>query len=252
MPPHLPSLGSRSIRSPNVPAPDTPGGGVLALAIALGLAYILLFIADYHQMNAVAWWTAPIVLFASLIGAFALSSMLGGDIANYQRLELDLSRTVIAYVGSSSAPASDAPLAGVWRAYIGAAEESRRVARAHAYALGFFMIAGFVALPATLLVALGIVTTSESVVALGVFVTWFAFAFLVAGTGCLALTVGYSNPVPGFDRVAARRWRRNSGRQQAVEGALSEVSWLGEFLRGARESYISPAGPSILPSWREL
>lgn len=240
------------MRSPNVPSPDTPGGGVLALAFTLGLAYVVLFIADYHAMTALAWWFAPITLFASLIGAFALGTMLGGDIAAYQRLELDLSRTVIAYVGSSSAPASDAPLAGVWRAYIGAAEESRRVARAHSYSLGFFLYAGWFALPASLLVALGLVTSTESLVGLGVFVAWFAFAFLVAAAGCIALTVGYSNPVPGFDRIAARRWRRNSGRQQAVEGALSEVPWLGEFVRGARESYISPAGPSVLPSWREL
>lgn len=238
---------------PWLPPPDTPGGGVLALAFSLGLAYIIVFVAAYSTMtSALALWIAPISLFAGLLGAFALATMLGGDISAYQRLELDLSRTVLAYVGSGSPPPSDAPLAGVWRAYVAAAEESRRVARAHAYALGFFTLAALFALPATLLVGLGAVATTRSVVGLGLFVDWFAFAFLVAGAGAVALTVGYSNPVPGFERVAARRWRRNAGRQQAVDGALSEVSWLGEFVRGARESYVSTSGRSVLPSWREI
>ncbi len=224
---------------------------MLALAFGLGLAYLVVFIADYNALVSLALWVVPIALFAALVAAFALATMLGSDISNFQRLELDLSRTVLAYVSSGSPPPSDAPLAGVWRAYVGAAEESRRVARAHAYALGFFMIAALFALPATLLVGLGAVLTVQNLVGVGVFVAWFAFGFLGAGAVAVAGTVGYASPIPGFDRIAARRWRRNSGRQQAVEGALGEVSWLGEFVRGARESYVSPAGPSVIPSWRE-
>ncbi len=224
---------------------------MLALAFGLGLAYLVVFIADYNALVALALWVVPIALFAALVAAFALATMLGSDISNYQRLELDLSRTVLAYVSSGSPPPSDAPLAGVWRAYVGAAEESRRVARAHAYALGFFMVAALFALPATLLVGLGAVLAVQNLLGVGVFVAWFAFGFLAAGAVAVAGTVGYATPIPGFDRIAARRWRRNSGRQQAVEGALGEVSWLGEFVRGARESYVSPAGPSVIPSWRE-
>ncbi len=238
-------------RTPRVPAPDTPGGGILALAFAAGLAYILVFVAAYDPMRSLALWVAPVALFAALLGAFALATMLGGDITAYQRLELDLSRTVLAYVGSGSPPASDAPLAGIWRAYVSAAEESRRVARAHAYALGFFTLAAVFALPAALLVGLGSVLTTRDLVGLGLFLDWFAFALLVAGAGSVSFTIGYSSPVPGFERVAARRWRRNAGRQQAVDGALGEVSWLGEFVRGARESYVSTSGRSVLPSWRE-
>lgn len=224
---------------------------VLVVAMGLAVVYLLVLLSDQTRLNSLALWVSSIALLSSLIGAFSLGTMLGGDIANYQRLELDLSRTVIAYVGSGSAPASDAPLAGVWRAYVGAAEESRRMARAHAYALGFFLLAGFCALPATLIVGLGTIGFSQGMLTFGMFVNWFAFGFLVAAAGTVLLTVGYSNPVPGFERIAARRWRRNSGRQQAVEGALSEVSWLGEFVRSARESYVHTAGPSVVPSWRE-
>ena len=251
MPPFARSIESRWSRMPAPPAPDTPGGMVLAVAMGLAVVYLLVFMSDYTRLTSLGLWVTAVALLSSLIGAFSLGTMLGGDIANYQRLELDLSRTVIAYVGSGSAPASDAPLAGVWRAYVGAAEESRRMARAHAYALGFFLLAGVFALPATLIVGLGTIGFSQGVLGFGMFVNWFAFAFLVAGAGTVLLTVGYSNPVPGFDRIAARRWRRNSGRQQAVEGALAEVSWLGEFVRGARESYVHTAGPSVIPSWRE-
>ncbi len=251
MPPIARPIGSRWTRTPSLPPPDSPGGAVLALAFGLGLAYIIVFIAEYNSLVSLALWVVPVALFATIIGAFATATMLGADINTFQRLELDLSRTVLAYVSSGSPPPSDAPLAGVWRAYVGAAEESRRMARAHAYALGFFVVAAWFALPATLLVGLGAVLAVQNLTGVGVFVAWFAFGFLVAGAVATAGTVGYSTAVPGFDRIASRRWRRNSGRQQAVEGALGEVSWLGEFVRGARESYVSPAGPSIIPSWRE-
>lgn len=251
MPPIVRSTQSAWSRGPNLPSPDTPGGTILSVAFGLGLVYLIVFMSEYSAMTSLGLWIVTVALFASLIGAFSLGTMLGNDIATYQRLELDLSRTVIAYVGSGTPPASDAPLAGVWRAYVGASEESRRMARAHAYALGFFVVAGLFALPGTLLVGLGAVASFQNLVGLGLFLTWFAFAFLVAAAGAVVLAVGYSNPVPGFERIAARRWRRNAGRQQAVDGAFAEVAWLGEFVRGARESYVHPVGPSVIPSWRE-
>jgi hypothetical protein len=251
MSPSARSNESSWFRTPHLPASDTPGGTILAFAFGLAVIYLVVFVSDYSAMTSLALWIAPIALFAALVGAFALGTMLGADIATYQGLELDLSRTVLAYVGAGTPPASDAPLSGIWRAYVGAAEESRRMARAHAYALGFFVAAGLFALPGTLVVGLGAVAASQDLLGFGLFLLWFAFGFLVAGAGNVVLSVGYSNPVPGFDRIAARRWKRNAGRQQAVDGAYSEVAWLGEFVRGARESYVHPAGPSVIPSWRE-
>lgn len=125
------------------------------------------------------------------------------------------------------------------------------MARSHAYGLGFFTLAGVLALAASLLVALGAVTTSQNVVGLGMFVEWFTFVFLAAGAASVLASVGYASSVPVYETVAPRRWRRNAGRQQAVEGAVSEIAWLSEYARGARESRISPAGPSIIPSWHE-
>ncbi len=236
-----------------VPPPDSVGGGVLAVSVAFALFYLLLFVADYNRMTspAIALLATSLSLVVALIPAFSLGSMLGTDLATFQGLELELARTVLAYSGSGTLPPSDAALAGVWRAHIAAAEESRRMARSHAYALGLFTFAGMSALLATLLAWLGTLTTTQNAVGLGMFFEWFAFAGLVAGAGAVVATVGYSSPVPGFDLLAARRWRRNAGRQQAIDGALSEVGWLSEFARSARETRLSTIGPSVIPAWRE-
>jgi hypothetical protein len=234
-----------------LPPPDTREGAVIALATTFGLVYILLLVAQYNAMTGLAFVVTTFSLLASLIAAFALSGALGADIATYQRLELELARTVLAYVGTGTPPPSDAPLAGVWRAHVAAAEESRRMARAHAYALGLFTGAGVLSLAAVLLAGLGTVVHVQDVLGLGMFVEWFAFTFLIAGAASTLISVGYASPVPFYERLAPRRWHRNAGRQHAVEGAVSEVGWLSEFARGARESRISPAGRSMIPSWQE-
>ncbi len=244
-------LRSKWKQSGGVPKPDTPGGMVLALALGLSLAYVLLFAADFHAMAAVAWIVTSVSLVLAVIGAFSLANMLGHDIGSYQRLELDLARTVLAYSNSGSAPASDAPLSGVWRAYVGAAEESRRMARTHAYALGPFIAAGALSLGAALISGLALVTSTLNVAGFAMFVELFAFAFLVIGAGSILLTVGYASPVAGFNVFAARRWRRNSGRQQAVEEAVGGIPWLAEFIRSVRESYVEPIGPTVVPGWRD-
>lgn len=233
------------------PPPDTREGGVLAAAIGFALVYVLLLIAAYHAMAEVAFEVTTFSLLASLVPAFALATMLGSDISTFQRLELELARTVLAYVGSGTPPPSDSPLAGVWRAHVAASEESRRMARAHAYALGLFTAAGMLSLGATLLVGLGTVVKVENVVGLGMFVEWFAFAFLVAGAGSVLASVGYAASESIFEVLVPRRWRRNAGRQQAVDGAVSEIAWLSEYSRGARESRMSPSGPPMIPSWHE-
>lgn len=250
------TAGSKSLRqrwkeSGGAPPPDTPGGLALAAGFAAGLIYILLLVADYNAMTALAWSVTSLSILIAVVGAFALATMLGSDIAAYQRLELDLARTALAYVGSGSAPAPDTPLAAVWRAYVGASEESRRVARSHAYGLGLFLAAGVLSLPAVLLTALGILTSAQNVIGLGMLIELFAFFALVVGAGTLLATVGYSGPVPGFELIAARRWKRNRGRADAVRSSFSDIPWLAEFARGAHESRLEPSGPSVLPSWRD-
>ena len=239
----------RSRLSP--PAPDTQEGAVIALAAVFGLVYIVLLVGQYDRMTALAFPVASLSLVVSLLGAFALSAMLGGDISTFQRLELELARTVLAYAGSGSPPPSDAPLAGVWRAHVAGAEEYRRMGRAHAYALGLFSAAGVLSLAAVLLAGLGVATATQDAGGLAMLVEWFAFTFLAAAAGCVLLSVGYASSVSVYDTLAPRRWRRNAGRQEAVDGAVGEIAWLAEFSRGARESRISPSGPSVIPSWRE-
>ena len=234
-----------------VPQPDSREGAALAVAAAFALVYIVVLVAVYGPMTRIAFEVTSLSLLVSLVAAFSLSSMLGADIAAYQRFELELARTVLAYVGSGSPPASDAPLAGVWRAHVAAAEESRRMARAHSYALGLFMFAGVISMVALLLSGLGVVTATQNVRGLGMFLEWFAFAFLTAGAVSVVSTVGYSASEEVYEVFAPRRWRRNSGRQQAVEGAVSEIGWLAEFARGAREARPSPSGRSMIPSWQE-
>jgi len=241
--------GLRARLSP--PPPDSEEGLVLALAFAAALIYLVLLIADYHVMTTLAFAATALTLVIGLIAAFSLASMLGTDIANYQRLDLELSRTVLAYASSGTPPASDAPLAGVWRAHVAASEESRRMSRAHAYALGLFTFAAGLSLGAVLLSALGTVTVTESVRGVGMLVEFVAFTFLVAGAGAVLFSVGYSHPVTIFETFAPRRWRRNSGRQAAVDSAVGEIGWLAEFSRGARESKMSSRGPGTIPSWRE-
>jgi hypothetical protein len=238
-------------RKIDLPQPDTAEGAVVGFAVAAGLSYILLLVGDYNRLLASAYTFTSLSLIVSLIGGFALAVMLGNDIATFQRLELELARTVLAYAGSATPPQSDAPLAGVWRAHIAAAEESRRVARSHAYALGLFAIAAVVSLTAVLVAVLGTVMAVRDVRGFALFIEWFGFTFLIAGAGAVLGTIGYAEPVPFFESFSPRRWRRNAGRQVAVDGAVSEVAWLAEFARGARESRISPGGPSVIPSWRE-
>ncbi len=245
------SFRERWKESGGAPEPDTPGGLAIAAGLSGGLIYLLLLVADYNPMTGLAWPVTALSLLLAVVGAFALASMLGSDIAAYQRLELDLARTALAYIGSGSAPAPDTALAGVWRAYVGASEESRRVARSHAYALGAFVGAGVLSLAAVLLTGLGIVVSSHDLVGLAMLVELFAFVFLIVGAGTVLATVGYSGPVPGFELIAARRWKRNQGRAAAVKSSFDDIPWLAEFVRSAHESRPEPSGPSVLPSWRE-
>jgi len=251
MPPIDSSTADRWRARLTLPELDTREGVVLAFASTFALVYIVVLVAAYNAMTSLAFAITGFSLLASLIPAFALGTMLGDDITSFQRLELELARTVLAYVGSGSPPPSDAPLAGVWRAHVAGAEESRRMARTHAYALGFFTAAGAFALAATLLSGLGAVMGVQNVSGLGMFVEWFAFTLLAAGAGSILASVGYASSVPFYDTWVPRRWRRNAGRQKAVDGAVTEVAWLAEFARGARDARISPAGPSMIPSWRE-
>lgn len=125
------------------------------------------------------------------------------------------------------------------------------MSRAHAYGLGLFSLAAIASLIAVLLASLGTVTHTQDLRGLGMLVEWAAFTALVAGAGSVLFSVGYAEPVPIYETLAPRRWRRNSGRQSAVDSAVGEIAWLAEFSRGARESRMSSRGPGTIPSWRE-
>jgi len=228
-----------------LPPPDSPGGLAIAVASLFAVVYGVLFVADYSAMLSLAWWLVSIALIVGAVGTFALATMLGGDIATYQRLDLDLARTVIAHLSENKSPEPDAALAGVWRAYVTVADESRRVARVHAYAFGPFLWGTVLSLAAGLLTGLGTLTTTANVLGIALVVEFFGFTLLLIGGAALVLTVGYSNPVDGFDHLAAHRWRRNAARLPAVEEALSSVPWLPEFHRGVRESRTDPTDSTL-------
>ncbi|HTW55783.1 MAG TPA: hypothetical protein VMG36_04965 [Thermoplasmata archaeon] len=224
----------------NLPPPDSPGGAAFAIAFAAGLVYLIVFIAAYPGMASLGLWLTTTALVGGVIATFALGGMLGTDIATYQRLELDVARTVLAHLNANDAPGPEAPLGGVWRAYVTVADESRRVARVHAYAFGPFLWGTVISLGAALIAGLGAVTRTANTTGFGVLVGLIGFSLLILGAATLLLTVGYADEVAGYRRFAARRWRRNSTRLPAVEEALSGVPWLPEFHRGVRESRTDP------------
>jgi hypothetical protein len=125
------------------------------------------------------------------------------------------------------------------------------MARAHAYSVGLFTWAGGLSLSSVLLVGLGVVSGTSDVIGLGMFFEWFAFTFLAAGAFAVLASAGYASSTRFYEGFAPRRWRRNAGRQRALDGAVSEIPWLSEYSRGAREARVSPAGPSIIPTWHE-
>lgn len=236
---------TKGVESFTLPPPDSPGGLAIAVASLFGLVYVILLLAEYPAMVSHAWWITSTSLIVGVIGTFALGTMVGGDIATYQRLDLDLARTVIAHMTSNTSPEPETPLAGVWRAYITVADESRRVARVHAYAFGPFLWGTLLSLAAALVAGLGVITSTTNVVGAGLLVEAVGFTLLLVGASALALTVGYSNPVAGFDRLASHRWRRNTARLPAVEEAISSVPWLPEFHRGVRESRTDPSDSTL-------
>ncbi len=229
----------------SVPPPDSMGGAAIAIGVLFALVYGLLLIAQYPAMLSVSVWLVSLALVVGAVGSFGLATMIGSDIANYQRLELDLARTILGHLSTSSAPGPDAPLAGTWRAYVAVADESRRVARVHAYAFGPFLWGTLFSLVAALLIGLGTVTAASDVMGLALWAELIGFSLLLVGGAALLLTVGYSEAVPGFDRFAAHRWRRNSTRLPAVEEAIESVPWLPEFHRGVRESRTEPAASTL-------
>jgi hypothetical protein len=228
-----------------MPPSDSPGGAAIGIAALFVVVYVVLFLATYNTMVATALWITSVALLAGIIATFSLGSMMGTDIATFQRLELDLARTVLAHLGSNDAPGPEAPLAGIWRAYVAVADESRRVSRVHAYAFGAFFYGTLFSLGSSLLVAMGVLSSTNNVIGLALLVELVGFAFLFMGAMALVLSVGYPGEVAGFHRLAARRWRRNSARLPAVEEALSNVAWLPEFHRGVRESQTHPRDSTL-------
>ncbi|MFY9717417.1 MAG: hypothetical protein WAK40_05730 [Thermoplasmata archaeon] len=235
----------RSLAAISLPPPDSPGGLAVATASLFALVYALLLVAEYNGMLSLSAWVVTTPLIVGAVGTFALATMLGGDISTYQRLDLDLARTVIAHLSENKSPEPDAALAGIWRAYVTVADESRRVARVHAYAFGPFLWGTLFSLGAALVVALGLLTSTLDLVGLGLLIELVGFTLLLVGGAALVLTVGYATPVDGYDRLAAHRWRRNAARLPAVEEALSSVPWLPEFHRGVRESRTDPTDSTL-------
>lgn len=228
-----------------LPPPDSPGGRAFAIAFLFGLVFAVLLIGAYNTMVVLAPWITTTALLGGVIGTFALGGMLGTDIATFQRLELDVARTVLQHINANDAPGPEAPLGGVWRAYVTVADESRRVARVHAYAFGPFLWGTILSLGAALLSGLGILTTTKDLVGLGLVLELAGFTLLLVGAATLLMTVGYAGEVAGYHRFSARRWRRNAARLPAVEEALGSVPWLPEFHRGVRESRTNPEASTL-------
>lgn len=209
-----------------LPPPDSPGGLVVLGAIILGTAYVLLLVGAYTSLAAEAGRFIPLNLVLAVVVAFFLVSMIGSDRSRATQFELEFARTVQAHLAAGETLVEASPLGGILKEYARAADEQRRLAREHVYAAGPALYSSVLAVAATLLIGLAYVTGSPSaLIGLGLLAGLGAFVLLALTAGALALSIGRSAEVSGFDTIALRRWSRISRPSFPFTHSLTDVPW---------------------------
>lgn len=238
------SAGGWTIPSP--PSPDTPEGRTLIYALVVGVAYVLLLVADATTLanDSAGFIELPLIL--GTIASFATAGMLAADYARVRTLDLELARTVSVHRTADLMPLSDSPLAEVMREYARAAMEYRRSARSHAYAAGPIVWGTLVAFAATVSWGVGLATGTTWPVYLALVVELPALVLLTFGVAVLGTTIGANRSVAGFDLLTPRRWRRFDQFTKAIEETIRICPWLDDYSRALRASFVG-GGVGDLP-----
>lgn len=215
---------------PSVPEPDTPEGRVLVYALVVSIAYILFLVVDSTTLANQSGSFIQLPLILGTIMSFTLGVLLGADYARARHFELELARTVSVHSDAGQLPEEDSPLGRVLKEYARAADEHRRYARAHAYAVGPAIWGSLCALAATVSWGFSVGSGATWLAYLALVIEIPAFALLVLSVSIAGTAVGLFRPVPGFDGLTPRRWRRFAEKVPAVEEAVHTCPWLEEFV----------------------
>lgn len=223
------TLGSKPPLGVGLPAPDSPGGIALLMGIAFGTLYLLLFVGAYSALCAQALWIVTLTLVLGVVVSLLLVSMVGSDRARATAFELEFARTVQAHLAAGETLVEASPLGGILRGYATAAQEQRRAAREHVYTASPALYSTALALVATLVVGLGYVAGGDpNTIGVGMFIELGAFFFLALTAAALALSVGRSSDVRGFDIIVLRRWSHVARASFPYTHSLTEVPWAAD------------------------
>ena len=226
---------------PSPPPPDTPEGRALIYALVLGVAYVLLLVADATTLanDSAAFIELPLIL--GTVASFAIASMLASEYARIRNLDLELARTVSVHRTSDQMPEPESPLGNVMKEYARASMEFRRSARSHAYAAGPIVWGTLVAFWAMVSWGVGLATGTTWLVYFALVVEIPALALLTFGIAVLGTTVGVNRRVDGFDALTPRRWRRFDQQTRTIEETIRICPWLDQFSRDLHASFLGGA-----------
>ncbi len=212
-----------------LPPPDSPGGLAILGGIILGTLYLLLFVGAYSALCAEALWIVTLNLVLGVVVSLFLVSMTASDRARATAFELEFARTVQAHLAAGEALVEASPLGGILRGYANAAHEQRRGAREHVYAASPALYSTAIALVSTLIVGLAYVAGGDpNTIGVAMLFELAAFFLLAVTAGALALSVGRSGQVTGFDAFVLRRWSQVTRPSFPFTHSLIEVPWAAD------------------------
>lgn len=228
---------------PSPPPPDTPEGRTLIYSLVLGVAYVLLVVADTTTLanDSAAFIELPLIL--GTIASFATAGMLVAGSARIRTLDLELARTVSVHKSADQMPFPDSPLAEVMREYARASLELRRSARSHAYAAGPIVWGTLAAFAATLCWGVGLATGTTWPTYLALVIELPALMLLTFGVSVLGTAIGMNRSVDGFAALTPRRWRWYNQPTRTIEQTIRICPWLDEYCRSLWASFAGRAVP---------
>ncbi len=221
----------------------------LAVALIVGVVYVLLLVGINTPLADLDWLWVPLVLLLGTIISFNIGSRLGTDEGHTRLVELELARTVAVHSGSGQAPEQNSPLGRVLQEYVRAADESRRRSRVHVYAAGPAMWGGALALGAAVLWGLSWTTGTDWLNYLAIFIEWPAIVLLFYAVTVLAFRIGWEREVTHFAALTPRHWRRHNEHRAAIDEAIASLPWLSDAVEPSPvrspsgSSAKAPAGP---------